>query len=294
MVDLHTHSNYSDGSDSPRELVEKAHNLGLKAVALTDHNTIDGLDEFLKAGEEYKGEMEVIPGIEFSTEANGRDFHILALYIDKNHYADIENYISLMIKNKIKSNKNLVQNLKNAGYEIDYDEIVKANKTENFNRVAIANALKEKGYADSVADAFEKYLHRKNGYYHPPKKLNTFDVIEFINSIGAISIWAHPLKSITAEEFEKFLPQAKASGLMAIETMHSLYNDEKHQQSVALAKKYGFLEAGGSDYHGSNKDNVLLGTGTNNNVNISYKKLEILKEKRISKGETNGKEKADS
>lgn len=293
MVDLHTHSNFSDGSDTPEELVEKAYKLGLKAVALTDHNTIDGLDQFLKAGEKYKGEMEVIPGIEFSTEADGKDFHILALYIDKNHYTDIENYLSVMIKNKIESNKDLVQSLKNAGYEIDYNEIVKANKTENFNRVAIANALKEKGYADSVADAFEKYLHRKNGYYNPLEKLNTFDVIKFINSIGAISIWAHPLKAITAEEFKKYLPQAKEAGLIAVETMHSLYNEEQQKQVEALAKKYKLLPSGGSDYHGSNKDNVLLGTGTNNNVAISDKMLEILKEKHF-KGETNGKEKADS
>lgn len=293
MVDLHTHSNFSDGSDSPEKLVEKAYKLGLKAVALTDHNTIDGLDQFLKAGEKYKGKMEVIPGIEFSTEADGKDFHILALYIDKSHYTDIESYLSVMIKNKIESNKDLVQSLKNAGYEIDYNEIVKANKTENFNRVAIANALKEKGYADSVADAFEKYLHRKNGYYHPPEKLNTFNVIKFINSIGAISIWAHPLKAITTEEFEKYLPQAKEAGLIAVETMHSLYNKEQQKQVEALAKKYKLLPSGGSDYHGSNKDNVLLGTGTNNNVAISDKTLEILKEKHF-KGETNGKEKADS
>lgn len=277
MVDLHTHSYCSDGSDSPSELIEKAHSLGLKAIALTDHNTLSGLEEFLKAGEKYTGEMEAIPGIEFSTEAEGEDFHILALYVEKCHYQEIENYLKVMIEKKIESNKELVKNLNNAGYKIEYSHIVEVNQTENFNRVAIANALIEKGYAKSVADAFEKYLHRKNGYYKPPKKVDTFETIRFINSIGAISVWAHPLKAITAEKLDQLLPKATDAGLVAIETMHSLYSKEQQQQVEALAKKYHLLQSGGSDYHGKNKDNVLLGTGTNNNVCVPNKTLNLLK-----------------
>lgn len=176
MIDLHTHSTFSDGSCSPTELVQLAKNIGLSAIALTDHNTISGLEEFEKAGKKY--DIETISSIEISTETNDEDFHIIALFIKQDHYNAIEAYLKCAIDSKIESNKLLVKNLNRSGYNISYDQIVKENGSENFNRVAIANKLMEKGYVQSIKEAFNGLLHEKTGYYIPPKRLDTYETIK--------------------------------------------------------------------------------------------------------------------
>lgn len=275
MVDLHTHSTYSDGSDTPRELVQKAKDLGLSAIALTDHNTIDGIAEFLDAS---NGEIEAIPGIEITTGMGDEDFHIIGLFVKPESYNDINSYLEKAIKRKIDSNKNLVNSLNKAGYTLSYDEIVDDYGSENFNRVTIANALIKKGYIKSIQEGFSDLLSEKRGFYIPPKRLDTFETIEFLSSIKALPIWAHPLKDSTFERLDNnHLPIAKKCGLVAMEVMHSSYNEEKTNQAKELAKKHNLLYSGGSDYHGTVKDNVLLGTGTANNVNADDSILQQLK-----------------
>lgn len=275
MVDLHTHSTYSDGSDTPRELVQKAKDLGLSAIALTDHNTIDGIAEFLDAS---NGEIEAIPGIEITTGMGDEDFHIIGLFVKPESYNDINSYLEKAIKRKIDSNKNLVNALNKAGYTLSYDEIVDDYGSENFNRVTIANALIKKGYIKSIQEGFSDLLSEKRGFYIPPKRLDTFETIEFLSSIKALPIWAHPLKDSTFERLDNnHLPIAKKCGLVAMEVMHSSYNEEKINQAKELAKKHNLLCSGGSDYHGTVKDNVLLGTGTANNVNVDDSILQQLK-----------------
>ena len=277
MIDLHTHSTFSDGSCSPTELVRLASKIGLSAIALTDHNTISGLKEFKKAGKEYN--VETVSGIEFSTETNNEDFHIIALFVKPEHYNSIEIFVKTAIDYKIKSNKTLVNNLNNAGFDISYEQIVNNNGTENFNRVAIANKLMEKGYVQSIKEAFNGLLHEKTGYYIPPKRLDTYETIKFINSIGAVSVWAHPLKDTSFEKLNNlYLPKAKRFGLVAIETMHSSYTKQQAEDATKLAMKYNLLSSGGSDFHGENKENILLGTGYKNNVCILNSVLDLLKE----------------
>lgn len=277
MIDLHTHSTFSDGSCSPTELVQLASKIGLSAIGLTDHNTISGLEEFKKAGKEYN--IETVSGIEFSTETNNEDFHIIALFVKSEYYNSIENFVITAIDNKIKSNKILVNNLNHAGFDISYEQIVNNNGSENFNRVAIAKELKEKGHVQSIKEAFNGLLHEKTGYYIPPKRLDTYETIKFINSIGAVSVWAHPLKDTSFEKLNNlYLPKAKRFGLVAIETMHSSYTERQTEDATKLAMKYNLLSSGGSDFHGENKENILLGTGYENNVCISNSILDCLKE----------------
>ena len=277
MIDLHTHSTFSDGSCSPTELVRLASKIGLSAIALTDHNTISGLEEFKKAGKKYN--IETVSGIEFSTETNNEDFHIIALFVKSEYYNSIENFVITATDNKIKSNKILVNNLNHAGFDISYEQLVNNNGSENFNRVAIAKELKEKGHVQSIKEAFNGLLHEKTGYYIPPKRLDTYETIKFINSIGAVSVWAHPLKDTSFEKLNNlYLPKAKRFGLVAIETMHSSYTEQQTEDATKLAMKYNLLSSGGSDFHGENKENVLLGTGYENNVCISNSILDCLKE----------------
>lgn len=279
MIDLHTHSAFSDGSCSPTELVQLAKKIGLSAIALTDHNTISGLEEFEKAGNKY--DIETISGIEISTEADNEDFHIIALFVGREHYNAIEAYLKCAIDSKIESNKILVKNLNCSGYNISYDHIVKENSSENFNRVAIANALLNKGYVSTIKDAFDGLLHKSKGYYVPPKRLDTFETIEFINSINAVSVWAHPLKDTTVEKLDDiYLPKAKKLGLAAIETVHSSYDSKQNEVAKKLATKYNLLESGGSDFHGKNKERIMLGTGFENNSVVSDDVLLKLKSNR--------------
>ena len=279
MIDLHTHSTFSDGSCSPTELVRLASKIGLSAIALTDHNTISGLEEFKKAGKEYN--IETISGIEFSTETNNEDFHIIALFVKSEYYNSIENFVITAIDNKIKSNKILVNNLNHAGFDISYEQIVNNNGTENFNRVAIANKLMEKGYVQSIKEAFNGLLHEKTGCYIPPKRLDTYETIKFINSIGAVSVWAHPLKDTSFEKLNNlYLPKAKRFGLVAIETMHSSYTNQQIEDATKLAMKYNLLSSGGSDFHGKNKEKIMLGTGFENNSIVSDDILLKLKSNR--------------
>lgn len=276
MVDLHVHSLNSDGTDTPSQIVEKACKLGLSAIALTDHNTIKGLDELNNAS---KGKIEAIAGIEISTATNNEEFHIIGLFVKPENYDAINDFLKIAKNNKIESNKNLVKNLCNAGYKISYDEIVRNYGNENFNRVAIANELIARGYIQSVQEAFSDLVSEERGFYIPPKRLDTFEAISFLSSINVLPVWAHPLKDTTFEKLDEiYLPKAKKCGLVAIETMHSSYTNEKILQAKALAEKYNLLQSGGSDYHGANKPNVCLGTGTNGNVNIDDSVLQNLKE----------------
>lgn len=276
MIDLHTHSTYSDGSDTPTQLVNKAEKSGLSAIALTDHNTIDGLDEFIKASE--GSQIETIPGIEISTATNNKYFHIIGLFIQPNHYNDINNYLKISINNKIQSNRTLVENLCKAGYNISYNEIVKDYGSENFTRVAIANALLKRGYITSIKEAFDDLISEKRGFFIPPSRLDTFKTITFLNSINALTVWAHPMKDTTFKKLDKeYLPKAKKCGLNAIETIHSSYTKDQVHLAKVLAKKHNLLQSGGSDYHGRNKQNVHLATGTGCNINVDYQVLQNLK-----------------
>lgn len=276
MVDLHSHSTFSDGSFTPTELVEHAVEIGLEAIALTDHNTINGLDEFNEAGKKLK--METISGIELSTETHNEEFHIVGLFIDKKQYSVLQDFVKITVERKIESNKLLVNNLAKKGYDISYDEIVEKYGSEQFNRVEIAKTLVEKGYASSINEAFDGLISKKSGNYIPAKRPNTFETISFLKSIGAVPIWAHPLKDTTVEKLDEvYLPLAKEAGLAAIEVMHCSYSNEQKKNAMALAEKHSLIASGGSDFHGVNKVNVLLGTGTNNNVSVDYKVLEKLK-----------------
>lgn len=258
--DLHTHSYYSDGTDSPQEIVDKALELGLAAVALTDHNTTSGLSEFSSYAD--KKSIEAVAGVEFSTEHNGRELHILALFVPESSFDKIQAYVNKMQVSKVQSNINLINSLQKAGYDIDYKQIC-AQAKGNINRAHIANALMAKGYTSSVQEAFDTVLSAKRGYYVPPERLDALTTVEFVKDIGAVAVLAHPFLNVSACELEQFLPQAKQCGLDGMETVYSAYSPEVQVQAQQIAKKFGLLQSGGSDYHGERKQE-RLGIGRGN------------------------------
>lgn len=257
--DMHVHSAFSDGTDMPKKLIEKAEKVGLAALALTDHNTIDGLQNLID--ESKSSNIDVISGIEFSTEYCKKELHVVGLFIESEQYEKVKAFLNNARIAKAKSNELLITNLKNAGYDVDYEELKKYANKPNINRAVIALYLVDKGILQSVKEGFETILSPKAGYYIPPQRRSTLETIEFIKSVGAVAVLAHPLIDLSSDELALFLPEAKKAGLDAIETSYSLYDSETQATAEKLALNNGLLFSGGSDYHGEAKPHISLGTG---------------------------------
>lgn len=272
LCDLHTHSTYSDGSCSPKELVRLAEKAGLLAVALTDHNTVDGIEPFLTAGK--KSNVETIAGVEISCDYNGKELHVLALFIE-DCLLDLKKFLEISKARKEANNKLLAENLVKNGYKIDYEQI-KSQTVGSINRVHFANELIKNGYIKTVKEGFDTILSEETGYYVPSKRLTVFEVIEFIKAKNAVSVLAHPLLNLNREELIELLPKAKDAGLMAMETKYSKYGREDQEFSTKLAKEFGLLESGGSDFHGENKPDIKIAIGKGN-LQVPYKFLKIMK-----------------
>ncbi len=257
--DLHTHSTYSDGTCSPKEIIAMAKQLGLGAVALTDHNTVSGLREFTDAAE-AEG-ITAVPGVELSTVCDGREIHLLGLFIKPEYYRSLEELVERFHALKEKSNIDLAQRLNSAGYIIDYEAVKKRNRTGNVNRAHFAAELVEKGYFRNKDEVFDTVLDESNGYYVPSEKLTTYDAVKYLKSINAFPVLAHPLEDLNEAELRAYLPELMALGLVGMETRHSDYDEQKTVLADTIAREFGLLRSGGSDFHGTNKDDILLGTG---------------------------------
>lgn len=275
--DLHTHTSHSDGSYTPSALIAAAKEKNL-IIALTDHNTVSGLPDFL--GEAERLGVTAVGGTELTTEYGGREFHLIGLFIEPEHYEAVENLCNEMLRKKELCNRDLVAKLQAMGYDIDYDVIKKRNIKGRANRAHIAAELYERGYVSSVQEAFSKLLEESCGLYKPVGRLMLCDAIDFLNSINAVSVLAHPLKEIDVNELRDILPDLSSHGLCAIETMHSSYTDEQIADSKAIASEFGLLESGGSDFHGMVKHGVELGVGRGN-LSISNEYYEKLLSKHI-------------
>lgn len=257
LCDLHAHSTASDGSLTPTQLVQLAVETGLGAVVLCDHNTAGGLPEFIEAA---KGQpLEAVPGVEFTTEFEGTELHILALYVRPENYPAINALLGDFKRRKAESNRLLVVALAEAGYKIDYETIHQ--KHSYVNRAHIGQALMETGYVGSVAEAFKTLLQPEHGYYVPPKRLDAYETIRFIKSMGAVAVLAHPLLNLDEAGLRRFLPRARECGLDGMETMYAKYKPEETALAKALAGEFGLLESGGSDFHGETKPDIRLGSG---------------------------------
>ena len=259
--DLHIHSTHSDGTLTPAALIAEAKRLGL-TVALTDHNTVSGLTDFLN--EARKQGVTAIPGIEISSDLDGTELHVVGLFIAPEHYAAIEKLMVRYHKLKEESNIRLIENLRHAGYAIDYASVQKRAAHSTPNRALIALELVEQGYVSSVQEAFDKLLKEKHGYYIPPERLTTAEAITFLRSIHALPVLAHPFLNLTEDALRAALPDLMEAGLVAMEVQHSTYDDETITRAKAVADEFGLLYSGGSDFHGEPKPDVRLGVGKGN------------------------------
>ena len=273
LCDLHTHSRYSDGTDTPARLIAIAEETGLSALALCDHNTVDGLPAFLEAARESS--VEAVPGIEFSTGYGKKELHILGLFVKPEHYETINSLLAEATQRKEQSNLALVERLRERGIILDYGEI-KKEATGVINRSVIGAHMVKKGYCVTVQEAFDRWLDRKVGLYEPPQRLSAYEVIRFIKSIGAVAVLAHPFLSLDEAQLREFLSHAE--GLDGMEVYYSEYTPEQTVLAYQIAEEFGLVKSGGSDYHGSSKPDIRMGVGKGN-LRIPLDSLRELKKR---------------
>lgn len=248
--DLHNHSVYSDGSYTPRELVEYAKKKGLSAIALTDHNTADGMEDFIKNATE--GNIDYVFGSELTTDYNGKEVHLLCLFITPKNAHRVRLFTSKQLENKKISNEKLSKALLAKGYDVCFEDL-KKKYGDNINRAHFARALVDKGYVESTDVAFDTILKSGNGFYDPPEREGLVSAIKLVRSWGCVPVIAHPLLSVTKEELEELLPLAVQNGLAGVEVYYPKFDEGQRTYLYSLCEKYNIIASGGSDFHGTMK-----------------------------------------
>ncbi len=264
-IDLHTHTCKSDGSYTPTELVDYAIEKNLAAVAITDHDSIEGLDEALAhaAALEERGlpSVEVIPGIEFSTKYQKQDVHIVGLYISYKEKV-FQSALGGFVDSRTNRNRKMCENLQGAGIDITYERLLAMYPGAVITRAHYASYLLEHGYVKSRQDAFARYLGDHTKYFVPREKVAPSQAVELILQAGGIPILAHPpLYHMGNDRLETLVSFLKEDGLMGIEVFYSTYSNQDVRDMQRLAEKYDLLVSGGSDFHGANKPGLDLGCG---------------------------------
>ena len=278
LCDLHTHSNCSDGTMTPRELVALAKELGLEGVALTDHNTVAGLEEFRSAGQELG--IRTVPGVEFSTEYREKELHLLCLFPQEDHYGTIREKLAEALKRKERSNLDLVEALDSAGVHLDYAAIKAGTPNGQVNRALIAAEMVRRDYCATVRDAFDQWLAPELGYFRPPQRLGTLEMVEFIRELGGVSVLAHPWLNLNEGELTGFLREAVPLGLDGLEGIYSEFTPDQREKLIRIAGEHGLLVSGGSDFHGGNKPDIALGSGKGD-LRVPVELLDLLEERSV-------------
>ncbi len=273
-IDLHTHSTCSDGTFTPTQVVKAAKDARLCAIALTDHDTIDGLHEAIEAGKKYG--IEVITGIEFSVTSD-TEMHLLGLGFDIDCPAITEILDEMIYQREIR-NRKVAELLKDIGINITVDDILAEATSKVTGRSQIAKAMLKKGYVSTINEAFDKYLKHGRPAYVERTTLSPEKAIEIIKQCGGKSSLAH-LNQIgkSNEELYTILTHLKSSGLDAVEGYHTEYTDDMGIRYRKMAADIGLKITGGSDFHGTNKDGYNIGTG-NGNLKIPYEILNALRQ----------------
>lgn len=273
IIDLHVHSTKSDGTLTPTQLVDYAMTKKLRAFALTDHDTVDGLDEAMEyANQLRQGEAanrsasrfpvpEVVPGIEFSTEYHKRDIHIIGLYID-HHNADFRQQLQNFVDSRELRNQKMCTLLQEAGFDISYEKLTAAFPGSVITRAHFAQYLLQKGYITSLKEAFDRYVGDRCPYFVPREKVTPSQAIRLILAADGFPILAHPvLYRMPDAKLDNLVNALKHAGLMGIEAIYSTYAAGDEVKMRRLAQKYNLLVSGGSDFHGSNKPGLDMSTG---------------------------------
>ena len=274
MIDLHSHTNESDGSCSPAQLIEEAVRGGVDVLGITDHDTFAGYDSASAAARDAG--VELVCGIEISTKLNGRSVHLLAYFPSNGGPSEIRAWVTDMQASRRERNVRLAARLRELGFDITLEE-AEARGRGMTGRPHFAQIMVEKGYVANYRQAFDEYLDESaKGYVyrHEPQLAHA---VEQIRKAGGVASLAHPGR--VPGDVAELLPGLCQAGLNAIEAYHSDHTPRETEMYLGLAERHGLLVTGGSDFHGDMKPGVKLGTGYEGNLHIPAEVLERLRGK---------------
>ncbi|MBE9065632.1 PHP domain-containing protein [Leptolyngbya cf. ectocarpi LEGE 11479] len=268
MLELHCHTTFSDGTLTPQQLVERAVAKGVKALAITDHDTIAGWDEARNAAQPHG--LEIVPGIELSTTYNGRSMHILGFYPDPQKLRDP---LEERIEGRHRRAQKMVDKLSELGYPIDLPSMP-GNIAPG--RPHVARAMLAAGYVTSQQEAFQRFIGDHGPAYVPYEKFTAAEGIALLKSCGAVPVWAHPYL-FRGGIVEEVLPELVQAGLMGVEVYHPQHSISEERVLAELCEQYGLLMTGGSDYHGP-QPKPKAGDTELNGLQLSLELLDVVKD----------------
>lgn len=262
MIDLHTHSTESDGTLTPQELMQLASDIGLSAIALTDHDTVGGLSKAKPVAESLG--IELVPGIELSTDYNGTEVHMLGFYIDDTNPAFLKK-LQEFIDSRNLRNEKMAFLLQKEGFSITLEDLYREYPDSVITRAHFARYLVEHGYVKDRDTVFRKYLGDNCRCYVPREKITPFEAIDLIHLGGGLAFFAHPvLCHMNHDRLRFFVRDLKEAGLTGMEAVYSMSSPGDERNMKKLAQEFDLLISGGSDFHGENKPYIHLGTGKGN------------------------------
>lgn len=280
IADLHLHSTASDGTCTPSELVAMGKDLGLSALALTDHDTLLGVPEFLEAANNH---LLAIPGVELSARfpSNANEIHIVGLFVDQNDSV-LNDFLAQTITKRNSRNFEMVRRLNGLGMSITIEELDACSDGGSIGRPLVARLLVEKGYYDSIPDVFEYCLRRGMPGYVPRELPPPKSCIDMIHHAGGVAIWAHPVYRRKNERVyvRTTLDLLTPIHLDGIETCCSVFSEAQSAMISEFAERYKLLPSGGSDFHGNNQPSISMGKGMGNLV-VPYELIEPLYQRHL-------------
>jgi predicted metal-dependent phosphoesterase TrpH len=244
-ADFHTHSNCSDGVLSPTALVELALSRGVEIMALTDHDSTEGLPEALEAASRHPG-FTLIPGVEMSTDIPGSEVHVLGYFLDPKD-GHLQKELARLRSSRRDRGRRMVEKLRDFGMDISWERVQEIADGGAVGRPHVAQALVEKGYVGSAQEAFDRYIGRNGPAYVERTKMTPAEAVAFLHQRRALPVLAHPRE---LENLEDLLPTLQEAGLAGIEVYYQDYDEASIERLLTTARRHGLLPTGGSDYHG--------------------------------------------
>jgi predicted metal-dependent phosphoesterase TrpH len=265
-VDLHAHTNASDGEHSPEELVEIARQRGVTVLGIADHDTLAGIERAVQAAQKY-GDIEIVPAVEFSTDWEKREIHVLAYLVD---YRDPQ---TLALAERFREGRlgraqKILAKLDALGAPVAFEKVAAIAGDAAIGRPHVARALVEAGHVATVQEAFDRYLASDKPAYVEYESASPHEAVELIRAVGAVPVLAHP------RDVTRIVPELVRAGLTGLECYYAEYSDATRRELVDLAKQYGLIQTGGSDFHGLNRMGHMSALGQ---ANVPIEVVEKLK-----------------
>ena len=274
LIDLHVHSNQSDGTLTPSEVAQLAHEAGLSAIALTDHDTVSGVTECMETGNALG--LEVIPGIELSADFHGKEIHILGLNLDLSNPI-LDTTLKSFVEARERRNTKMLEKLQALGFNITQSDLSQSEALSIIARPHFARALMNKGYVQTLDEAFEKYLTPGKPAYVKKAAPDYKDCIDFIHAVNGKAILAHPyIYKFTNRNPFPLINELVYHGLDGIEVLYPKHYEPEIHRLTQYCQSHQLIITGGSDFHGDNKPDIQIGCGFGH-TQVPYHLLEQIK-----------------